>query len=144
MQHDLGQHQAAAIEAVNAAFEAGRLQGIAEERTRVKALIDADLSSTASPRFHRDTAPKSYGNVITLVRPALREIGEAIDARGLAELIGGDITEKQTRNALRQMIKTGEAVRAERGKYLWRGASESPSSEKSGDESPDPFDLAAE
>lgn len=131
---------------MNAAFEAGRLQGIAEERTRVKALIDSDFASSAaaSPR-HRPASPsRSYGNVITVVRPALREIGEPIDARGLAELIDGDITEKQARNALRTMIKTGEAVRADRGKYLWRQASGSPVAEKPGDESPGPFNLAAE
>jgi hypothetical protein len=144
MRQDIEGIRAAMIETVNAAFEAGRLKGIAEERVRVKALIDADFVSVAVPQRRPAAASRSYGNVITLVRPALRDIGEPIDSRGLAELIGGNITEKQTRNALRQMARSGEAVRADRGKYLWRRAPKSPAAEKPGDESPGPFNLAAE
>lgn len=150
MRHDLEQHRTAAAEAVTKAFEDGRAQGIAEgvaqERTRVKALLDSDLASfSPSPRrvVSRE-ASKVYGNNISLVRPALRDIGEAVDARGLAELIGDGIDEKKVRNTLRQLVRTGEAVRAERGKYLWREANESPSAQKSGDKAPDPFNLAAE
>jgi hypothetical protein len=151
MQHDVGKHRAAAVEAVNAAFEAGRLQGIVEERARVKALIDADFLPVAVPQYRAaraSSASRSYGNVITTVRSALRDIGEPVDVRGLAELIGENITEKQTRNALRQMARSGEAVRADRGRFLWRGAHKSPPAEKPGDESPgsvDPFEsMAAE
>ena len=149
MGHEIEKHRAAVIEAVNAAFEAGRLQGIAEERARVKALIDTDFASAGvSQRRPVSAPPKSYGSVMTAVRPALREIGEPVDARALADLIGGDITETQTRNALRQMARSGEAVRADRGKYLWQGARKSPAAEKLGDESPssvDPFEnMAAE
>jgi hypothetical protein len=122
MREEIGAYRKAAVDAVNAAFEAGRRQGIAEERARVKALLDADPSrSPAALRRERANTPQSYGDVMSAVRPALREIGEAIDARGIADLIGGDITESQCRNALRQLERNGEAVRAARGKYLWRG-----------------------
>jgi hypothetical protein len=130
MHDDLGTHRATALEAVNAAFEAGRIQGIAEERSRVKALLDADFTSVAPPKRASSDASRSYGNVITVVRPALREIGESVDARGLAELIGGGITEKQTRNALQQLVRVGDALRTERGRYLWRQASESAGAER--------------
>ena len=131
---------------MNAAFEAGRLQGIAEERSRVKALLDLDLTSASTPtsRRPRSTVSRStYGNVINIVRAALRDIGEAVDAAGMADLVGSGITPKQSRNALRQLVRNGEATSAARGKFLWRESSESAPAGKPGDDAPGPFSLAA-
>lgn len=80
---------------------------------------------------------------MSVVRPALRDIGEPIDAAGMANLIGGGITPKQARNALWQLVRTHEAVSTARGKYLWRGG-ESPAAEKPGADAPGIFNLAAE
>jgi hypothetical protein len=142
---DIEMYRAAATKAVSDAFAAGRLQGIAEERSRLKALIDADLgSSLASPRQVRRNLPRQYGNVIAAVRPVLRDYGDEIDASGLAELIGSDVTAKQCRNALRQLVRRGEATTTTRGKFLWQGSSESVPAGKPGAETPGSFSLAAE
>ena len=124
------QYRRGAVSLVDTVFEAGRLCGIAEERARVKALLDHGLAPSPAARRHPTTANSaSYGNVIGIVRPALRDIGEAVDATSMSELVGAGITSKQCRNALRQLVQRGEAVRAARGKFLWRGASESPRAE---------------
>lgn len=145
MRNGVEKYRAAVVNTVNEAFEAGRLQGISEERTRVKALIDGDLAaSTPTPRRPTVGRARKYGKFISIVRPALRDIGEEIDAAGMSILIGAGITTNQCRNALRQLVRNGEAVATTRGKFLWRQASESPAAEKPGESTPGSFGLAAE
>ena len=141
---DISAYLAAATKAVRDAFEDGRRQGIAEERTRVKALLDADFGQVRRPARARNSGTREYGNVIAAVRPVLRDYGDEIDAIGLAALVGGDVTAKQCRNVLRQLVRRGEATSTTRGKFLWRGASESPAAREPGDDAPGPFSLAAE
>jgi hypothetical protein len=153
MQHDLERHRAAAADAVTRAFKAGHMQGVAEgiaqERARVKALLDQDFTTPAAAATSRARSAKSaksarsYGNIVSVVRPVLRDLGEAVDARVLANSIDNGVTVKQVRSALHQLVKTGEVTRAERGKYLWRGG-ESPTAEKPGAGAPGIFNLAAE
>jgi len=125
------------------------------ERARLMALLQSsDAPSTPvpvrtprKPRNHSTT----YGSVSAPVREALIELSAdspmgvtVADLEAHFELRGAGPTGKQTRAALKQLTKSGEAVNIARGKYLSRSASESLRAEKPGDDAPGSLNLAAE
>jgi hypothetical protein len=129
-------------------FEAGARS----ERARLRAVLDQDESQALPsrrdpPRARRAAA--GYGAISAPVKQALNELmvdsPEGVSAGDIAayfELQGSGPTEKQVRAALKQLHNTGDAIRAARGRYL--GRQESGARDEPGDESPGPFNLAAE
>jgi hypothetical protein len=139
--------------------------GIQMERTRVRELLSADagwaIAATGSVAIHaamrhrvrRTRGPSSRGP-IALVRKAISEMPMSQSGADAAEIGAyhnqtnpeSRLTDKQVRGALKQLVNTGEARRAARGRYLpVAAATPSVADEKSGENnSPDPFQLAAE
>jgi hypothetical protein len=130
--------------------------GAKAERDRIVAALQtpgAVLYSGATDRLVRERVAAGYGAVSAPVRDALIELAaESPTGVGAKEITqhfvrrGSGPDERQIRAALKTLTLTGNAVRAARGKYLPRGASiSSPMREEnSGDDAPEPFDLAAE
>jgi hypothetical protein len=126
--------------------------GARSERARLRAVLDQDESQALPsrrdpPRPRRAAA--GYGAISAPVKQALNELmvdsPEGVSAGDIAayfELQGSGPTEKQVRAALKQLHNTGDAIRAARGRYL--GRQESGARDEPGDESPGPFNLAAE
>lgn len=133
----------------------GRLLDLLAVDAEVVHEIDELLPATSMPRARpRRTRGIASGGPIALVRKALAEmpIGEhGVDAAELLTYLktanpDSGMTDKRVRGALKQLWNIGEATRASRGRYIPRAAAVPlASQEKSGeDESPDPFQLAAE
>jgi hypothetical protein len=116
-----------AVAAYRDGFRDGIAEGVAKERARVKALLDFDIAPAAATRPRKRAIGNSaYGRVMNAVRPALRDFGGAMDVGGMAKLVGSGISRDQCRSAMQQLVRNGEAVKADRGKFLWRPASEPP------------------
>jgi hypothetical protein len=133
--------------------------GIQMERARVRSLLSADAGFPHTPlslrtdqhRAQRIRGPSSRGP-IAMVRKTILEMTMSVNGADAFEIRAyhnrtnpeSPLSDKQVRGALKQLVNTGEAVRASRGRYLPQ-AVVSPS----GEEVPDApasgtFALAAE
>lgn len=132
--------------------------GMQMERARVRALLSADADFVVDLRDTPMVRRRARGNAtrgpIVLVRKALDEMPmptEGVDANDVLLFVQAnhpaeEMTDKRIRGALKQLVNTGEAKRASRGRYLPVATAMPPTTEEKpgDDESPDPFQLAAE
>ena len=133
----------------------GKEAGKEAERARVMAMLQSPGEEAPmrdqmrrKPREHWAT----YGSVSAPIREALMELSAdsptgatVADLVAFFELRGTGPTQKQIRAALKNLSAPGgEIVRVDRGKYLSRDAYESRRAGKSGADTPDRFNQAAE
>lgn len=140
--------------------------GIQMERARLRSMLSMDAgfadigfsdmrpNETGQHGARRTRGPSSRGP-IAKIRKAINEMPMGDEGADAAEIGSyhnhvnpeAPLTDKQVRGALKQLINTGEARRASRGRYLPRKAATSPLTEEekpSKSDSPGSFDLAAE
>ena len=109
--------------------------GVQMERARVRALLSADSDFVVdlrdTPMVRRRARGLATRGPIVLVRKALSEMPmptEGVDANDVLSFVQAnhpaeEMTDKRIRGALKQLVNTGEAKRASRGRYLPRSSS---------------------